>query len=78
MTDVTIPDLGESIERVRILRWFKAVGESVVEGEPVVEISTDKIDAVIEAPAAGVITAHLAAIDDYVGIGAVVATLAPA
>lgn len=74
---VIVPDLGESIEHVRILRWLKAVGDAVTEGEPVVEISTDKIDAVLEAPCTGVLTEHVAAVDDHVAIGATIATVRP-
>ena len=75
MVPVTIPALGETILQVRILRWFKKVGERVVAGEPLVEISTDKIDAVLECPADGVLAEATAAPEEYVDVGATVASV---
>jgi 2-oxoglutarate dehydrogenase E2 component (dihydrolipoamide succinyltransferase) len=75
MTPVTIPDLGETIERVRVLRWFVAAGDAVGEGDKLLEISTDKIDCVIEAPASGVVGEVAAGPGDVVPIGAQVAII---
>ena len=75
MTPVVIPELGESILQVRIVRWLKAVGDRIEEGEPLLEISTDKIDAVLDAPASGVVREIRAAAEDYVAIGAEVAAI---
>src|SRR5882724_7965375 len=55
-TDVVMPQMGESIAEGTITRWFKKVGERVERDEPLFEISTDKVDAEIPSPAAGVLT----------------------
>jgi 2-oxoglutarate dehydrogenase E2 component (dihydrolipoamide succinyltransferase) len=55
-TDVVMPQMGESIFEGTITKWLKKVGDSVEKDEPLFEISTDKVDAEIPAPVAGVIT----------------------
>jgi pyruvate dehydrogenase E2 component (dihydrolipoamide acetyltransferase) len=55
-TDVVMPQMGESIAEGTIVRWIKKLGEKVDRDEPLFEISTDKVDAEIPAPAAGVVT----------------------
>src|SRR5437016_907676 len=55
-TDVVMPQMGESIAEGTIVRWIKKVGDTVDRDEPLFEISTDKVDAEIPAPAAGVVT----------------------
>src|SRR5689334_2483238 len=55
-TDVVMPQMGESIAEGTIVRWIKKVGEKVDRDEPLFEISTDKVDAEIPSPAAGVIS----------------------
>src|SRR5512137_2520521 len=55
MTDVLMPQMGESIAEGTITKWLKQVGERVERDEPLFEISTDKVDSVIPAPAAGVL-----------------------
>ena len=55
-TDVVMPQMGESIAEGTIVRWIKKVGDTVERDEPLFEISTDKVDAEIPSPAAGVIT----------------------
>jgi len=55
MTDVVMPQMGESIAEGTITRWMKQVGDKVQRDEPLFEISTDKVDAEIPAPAAGVL-----------------------
>ncbi|HJQ70704.1 MAG TPA: dihydrolipoamide acetyltransferase family protein [Blastocatellia bacterium] len=54
--EVKMPQMGESIAEGTIVRWLKKVGESVKRDEPLFEISTDKVDAEIPAPASGVLT----------------------
>ena len=51
-TDVVMPQMGESIAEGTIVRWIKQVGDAVERDEPLFEISTDKVDAEIPAPAA--------------------------
>src|SRR5688572_21873429 len=55
MTDVIMPQMGESIAEGTLTRWMKKVGDRVQRDEPLFEISTDKVDAEIPAPAAGVL-----------------------
>ena len=54
-TDVVMPQMGESIAEGTIVRWIKKVGDAVDRDEPLFEISTDKVDAEIPSPAAGVL-----------------------
>ena len=53
--DVIMPQMGESIAEGTLSRWIKQVGDAVKRDEPIFEISTDKVDAEIPAPAAGVL-----------------------
>lgn len=55
MSDVLMPQMGESVTEGTIVRWMKRVGDVVDKDEPLFEISTDKVDAEIPAPDAGVI-----------------------
>src|SRR6202008_4525385 len=55
-TDVVMPQMGESIAEGTIVRWIKKIGDAVERGEPLFEISTDKVDAEIPSPVAGVVT----------------------
>src|SRR5512136_1766327 len=55
-TKVTMPQMGESIFEGTITKWLKKVGDKVQRDEPLFEISTDKVDAEITAPAAGVLS----------------------
>lgn len=54
-TNVLVPRLGEGVEEVTITKWLKAVGDSVNELEPLLEVNTDKVDTEIPAPASGVV-----------------------
>src|ERR1700724_45918 len=54
-TDVVMPQMGESIFEGTITKWLKKTGDKVQRDEPLFEISTDKVDAVIPAPASGVL-----------------------
>ncbi len=55
LTDVIMPQMGESIFEGTITKWLKKPGDSVQQDEPLFEISTDKVDAEIPSPAAGVL-----------------------
>jgi 2-oxoglutarate dehydrogenase E1 component len=72
-----MPQMGESVTEGTILEWRVAEGEAVAEGDTVVEVSTDKIDAEIPAPASGVISKILAQPDDTVEVGQVLAQIDP-
>ncbi|MGB4323904.1 MAG: 2-oxoglutarate dehydrogenase, E2 component, dihydrolipoamide succinyltransferase [Candidatus Nanopelagicales bacterium] len=69
-TIITLPALGESVTEGTITRWLKAVGDTVAADEPIVEISTDKVDTEIPAPAAGILTAITAPEDAVIEVGA--------
>jgi 2-oxoglutarate dehydrogenase E2 component (dihydrolipoamide succinyltransferase) len=70
--------MGESIAEGTIVKWLKKVGDTVQRDEPLLEISTDKVDAEIPAPAAGVLTEILAKEGDTVAVNAVIARLGEA
>src|ERR1044072_4242257 len=76
-TDVVMPQMGESIAEGTIVRWIKKVGDSVERDEPLFEISTDKVDAEIPSPAAGVIIEIRAKEGDTVDLNSVVALIGP-
>src|SRR5213594_1908937 len=61
---ITMPEMGESVTEGTILEWLKQVGDSVEADEGVVEVSTDKVDAEIPAPAAGILTKILVEPDE--------------
>jgi pyruvate dehydrogenase E2 component (dihydrolipoamide acetyltransferase) len=75
-TDVVMPQMGESIFEGTITKWLKQVGESVEKDEPLFEISTDKVDAEIAAPVAGVLIEIRAQEGTTVQVNAVVALIA--
>jgi 2-oxoglutarate dehydrogenase E1 component len=70
-----MPEMGESVTEGTILEWHKGEGDSVEEGETVVEISTDKIDAEVPAPASGTITKLHAQPDETVQVGQLLAEM---
>ena len=74
--DVVMPQMGESIAEGTISKWLKNVGDKVDRDEPLLEISTDKVDAEIPSPAAGILTEILAKEGDTVPVNAVVARIA--
>ena len=74
-TQVVMPQMGESIAEGTIVRWIKKVGDSVDRDEPLFEISTDKVDAEIPSPAAGVLTAITVKEGETVPVNSVVATI---
>jgi len=73
--DVIMPQMGESIAEGTVSRWLKKVGESVKRDEPIFEISTDKVDAEIPAPSAGVLAEILVTEGQTVPVQTVVARL---
>ena len=74
-TDVVMPQMGESIFEGTITKWLKKVGDSVAKDEPLFEISTDKVDAEIPSPVAGVLTAIKSAEGSTVQINTVVGVI---
>ena len=69
-TVISLPALGESVTEGTITRWLKAVGDTVAVDEPLVEISTDKVDTEIPAPAAGILISIAAPEDSVIEVGA--------
>ena len=69
--------MGESVQEGTVLEWHKQVGDQVAEGETLVEISTDKVDAEIPSPVAGVVAEILAEPDETVQSGTIVARIEP-
>jgi 2-oxoglutarate dehydrogenase E2 component (dihydrolipoamide succinyltransferase) len=67
---VTLPQLGESVDSGTIVAWLVAVGDTVTLEQPIVEISTDKVDTEIPTPAAGTVVALLAEVGQEVAVGA--------
>jgi pyruvate dehydrogenase E2 component (dihydrolipoamide acetyltransferase) len=74
-TSVTMPALGESVTEGTVTRWLKQEGEQVEVDEPLLEVSTDKVDTEIPSPAAGVLTKILVSEDETVQVGAELAVI---
>ena len=77
-TNVVMPQMGESIAEGTIVRWIKKVGDSVDRDEPLFEISTDKVDAEIPSPSAGVLTEIMVKEGETVPVNSVVAVIGQA
>ena len=75
IVEVLLPQLGESVTEGTITRWLKNVGDAVSVDEAIVEISTDKVDTEIPAPASGVIAEIKAQVDQTIAVGSVLATI---
>jgi len=75
--EIQMPQMGESVTEGTVLEWHVSEGESVQEGDTVVEVSTDKVDAEVPAPASGVISKILAQPDETVKVGTVLAEMEP-
>ncbi|MFJ8136170.1 2-oxoglutarate dehydrogenase, E2 component, dihydrolipoamide succinyltransferase [Streptomyces sp. NPDC096013] len=74
-TDVVLPALGESVTEGTVTRWLKEVGEEVAEDEPLLEVSTDKVDTEIPSPVAGVLLEILVGEDETAEVGAKLAVV---
>jgi multifunctional 2-oxoglutarate metabolism enzyme len=74
---VVMPQMGESVSEGTVLEWHKAEGDTIDADETLVEISTDKVDAEVPAPASGTVVKILAAEGDTVSVGDVLAEIAP-
>src|SRR6476660_3842850 len=73
---VTMPQMGDSVTEGTVLEWHKQEGDAVAADETIVEISTDKVDAEVPAPAAGTITKIVAAEGDTIAVGELLAEIA--
>ena len=72
---VTLPALGESVSEGTVTRWLKAEGERVEVDEPLLEVSTDKVDTEIPAPASGILSSIKVGEDETVEVGAELAII---
>ncbi|WP_030205764.1 2-oxoglutarate dehydrogenase, E2 component, dihydrolipoamide succinyltransferase [Streptomyces bikiniensis] len=77
-TDVVLPALGESVTEGTVTRWLKSVGETVEADEPLLEVSTDKVDTEIPAPASGVLLEIVVNEDETAEVGAKLAVIGAA
>ncbi|MGA1507679.1 MAG: 2-oxoglutarate dehydrogenase, E2 component, dihydrolipoamide succinyltransferase [Aquiluna sp.] len=75
MSEVVLPALGESVTEGTVTRWLKKVGDTVAVDEPLVEVSTDKVDTEIPSPVAGVLQQILVQEDETIEVGAVLAVV---
>jgi 2-oxoglutarate dehydrogenase E2 component (dihydrolipoamide succinyltransferase) len=73
---VTMPALGESVSEGTVTRWLKAEGDHVAMDEPLLEVSTDKVDTEIPSPVAGTLQKIVVGIDQTVPVGAELAIIA--
>ncbi|MFM8889298.1 MAG: multifunctional oxoglutarate decarboxylase/oxoglutarate dehydrogenase thiamine pyrophosphate-binding subunit/dihydrolipoyllysine-residue succinyltransferase subunit [Solirubrobacterales bacterium] len=73
--EVTMPEMGESVTEGTVLEWHVSVGDFVEEGQTLVEVSTDKVDAEVPAPASGTVTRLAVEPDEDVAVGAVLAEM---
>ncbi|GIV56146.1 MAG: dihydrolipoamide acetyltransferase component of pyruvate dehydrogenase complex [Candidatus Kapaibacterium sp.] len=76
VVEVVMPKMGESVQEGKILRWVKNVGDRIERDEVLLEISTDKVDTEVPAPASGVLVERLAQEGDTVEVGKVIAKIA--
>src|ERR1700736_1539706 len=73
---VTLPEMGESVTEGTVAKWLKQPGDPVREGEALVEVTTDKVDAEVPAPATGTLTKILAEAGKTIAVGAPLAEIA--
>src|SRR4249920_962213 len=73
---VTLPALGESVTEGTVTRWLKQEGERVEADEPLLEVSTDKVDTEIPSPAAGVLSRIVVGEDETAEVGSELAVIA--
>src|SRR5579875_2858834 len=75
--EVRMPEMGESVTEGTVLQWHKREGEEVRADETIVEISTDKVDAEVPAPASGTLTKIHAPVGETIEVGSLLAEIAP-
>ncbi len=75
--EVVMPRMGETVDEGTVNTWFKAAGDPVTEGEPLLEIATDKVETEVPAPATGVLTEIKVAEGQTVPVATVIAVITP-
>jgi len=78
MADVPLPQLGETVTEGTITQWFKSIGDTVAEDEPLFEVSTDKVDTEVPSPVSGVLTEIRAEEGETVDVGTIIAVVGAA
>jgi pyruvate dehydrogenase E2 component (dihydrolipoamide acetyltransferase) len=76
-TEVVMPRMGETVDEGTVNAWHKAVGDQVAEGEPLLEIGTDKVDTDIPAPASGTLAEIRVGEGETVPVATVLAIIDP-
>ena len=76
--EVVMPQMGVSVSEGTITKWLKQPGEAIAQDEPLLEISTDKVDTEVPSPGEGVVAEILVAEGETVEVGTVLAVIAPA
>jgi len=74
-TEIVMPRMGETVDEGTVNVWHKSAGDQVTEGEPLLEIGTDKVDTDIPAPVSGTLTEIKVAVDQTVPVGTVLAVI---
>ena len=74
-TEIVMPRMGETVDEGTVNTWHKAVGDPVTEGEPLLEIGTDKVDTDLPAPASGRLAEIRVTEDETVPVGTVLAVI---
>src|ERR1700691_2549978 len=75
MANATMPQLGETVADGTVTKWFRKVGDTVAKGEPLFEVSTDKVDTEIPSPTSGVLSAILVEEGVTVDVGTILAVI---
>src|SRR5690606_32334393 len=78
MTDITMPQLGETVTEGTITKWYKAVGDQVAEDEVLYEVSTDKVDTEVTSPTSGTLVEILVPEGETVDVGTKLAVIGEA
>lgn len=73
--EVKVPDLGENVQAAVVVAWHRQPGDAVTQGEPLVDVMTDKVNLEVECPASGTLREQRAKADDAVSSGVVIATI---
>ena len=76
-TEIAVPELGEGITEVTVVRWLKMAGDTIDEGDPIAAVETDKASMEIESPVSGRVTALLVEVGDSPEVGDPIALIEP-
>ena len=74
-TNVKMPKLGETVDEVLIIEWTVSVGDMVSEGDTLLRVETDKVEADLPSPVSGIVVRLLVDVDDEVEVGVPVCTI---